>query len=139
MAPGNTLGSTRRFKGKCRWLRPWLSGSGHFAELRAEVRTMSEAEIAKFWWSRAFVRYKSRARAKGKGQESHDLDYSSDSEDEKPQRRHMLIADGGTGEREARDAEWEAESRARAKGKGKDSSGIDLSGGLGAVDARNDP
>ena len=49
---------------------------------------MSEAEIAKFWWSRAFVRYKSRARAKGKG---------------------------------------------------KDSSGIDLSGGLGAVDARNDP
>jgi hypothetical protein len=29
-------------------------------------------------------------------------------------------------------------SRARAKGKGKDSSGIDLSGGLGAVDARND-
>ena len=135
MAPGNTLASTKRFRGKCKWLRPWWVCLG---ECHDEFKTMSDAEAAKFWWSRAFVRHKSRARAKGKdkgkvncpeakgkgkgtgkGQESHDLDYSSDSEDEKPQRRHMLIADGGNGEREMRAAEREAEGKVSVKGKGK--------------------
>ena len=66
MAPGNTLASTKRFRGKCKWLRPWWVCHG---EIYDEVKTMCKAETAKFWWSRAFAGVKSRAmaRARGKG------------------------------------------------------------------------
>jgi len=56
----------KRFRGKCKWLRPWWVCHG---EIYDEVKTMCKAETAKFWWSRAFAGVKSRAmaRARGKG------------------------------------------------------------------------
>jgi len=60
MAPGNTLASKKRFRGKCKWLRPWWSRA--FAQVRAEVRTLCEAEAAKFFCALAEA-----AKRKGKG------------------------------------------------------------------------
>ena len=58
------MASTKRFRGKCKWLRPWWVCHG---EIHDEVKTMCKAETAKFWWSRAFAGVKSRARARARG------------------------------------------------------------------------